>query len=365
MSEQKTETQIKKWSQQSIIERRYTMEDLVKRNMEVLQKALPKHITIDNLIGTFLTSVARNPRLLECTQTSILGSLWTAAKLGLSCDGLLGEGYLSPYKNNKKGTLECQFLPGYRGYIKLAYQSTFIKVFEARCVYENDFFDYEYGLNAKLIHRPTTSVKGKIIHVYAVVHFMNGGSTFTVMSKEEVDTIRLLSPNKDGNAWTNFYDEMAKKTICRNQVKTIPMATEQPLGLAAALDEKVEVLNESQNNELNLMDIDISGDFNEELKQSVESAETQDASNGNQKAKDAMESAKNALKNKQGNGNANGKKEISVVDELINNIKSLTSELSDAATAGDTKKVAELNKSIKKVKNEYKALTGKDYKNEF
>ncbi len=311
MSEQ-TNTQVKPWKEQSLIERRFTMEDVVKRNMEVLAKALPRHITVDNLIGTFLTSVAKNPDLLQCTQTSILGSLWTAAKLGLSPDGLLGEGYLIAFNNSKKiggkweKVMECQFLPGYRGYVKLAYQSDFIKTFEARCVYENDDFTYEYGLDAKLVHKPTTGVKGKLTHTYMVCHFKNGGNFFTVMTFDEIDTIRLCSKAPESPAWKKFYDEMAKKTVCRNGIKMIPLSTEN-LTTAASLDEKVEVLNQSQQNEQYLsQDIDVSGDFIDELNEitDAETSPVKEEKPAEKKSNAAMESAVNQVKKTNGkNGN--------------------------------------------------------------
>ena len=53
---------------------------------------------------------------------------------------------LIPYKN--KGALECQFQIGYKGLIDLAYRNGQMQTIQTHAVFENDYFDYEYGLEA-------------------------------------------------------------------------------------------------------------------------------------------------------------------------------------------------------------------------
>ena len=337
------ENQIKEWKDQTIKERRSTVEDLLKRNKDKLMLALPKHLTPEKLIGTVLTSIARNPKLLDCTQSSLLGSVWTAAQLGLNPNGLLGEGYLNPYKNKKASTIECQFIPGYRGYMKLAYQSGKVKTYQAECVYENDSFEYEKGLNAKLIHKPSKPPRGKLIAVYVIVHLINGGVLFDVMYQEEVEIIRLAAPGKDSPAWKNHYDEMAKKTVCRRIAKITPVSTE--IELAAGLDEKAEVLDESQRTDLALLDVDISPEINEEINNTITEdaeviSEEENKSNIDEtktKANAAIESAINQAKK---NGNGNNKN--SEYQRLLDGVSYYKAQVKEAKEKNNPKLAADM-----------------------
>jgi len=329
----------KAWKEQNLPERRLSIEDLLRKNKEKLHLALPKHLTPDKLIGTVLTSIARNPELLQCTQTSLLGAIWTAAQLGLNPNGLLGEGYLSPYRNNKKNVTECQFIPGYRGYIKLAYQSGQVKTFQAECVYTNDQFHYEKGLDPKLIHIPAKPPRGELIAVYVVVQLLNGGFLFDVMYKDEVDLIRLASPGKNLNAWTKHYDEMAKKTVCRRIAKITPVSTE--LELAAGLDEKAEVLDESQRTDLALTDVDLSPEINTEVQDTMqqdaenvqEEQNTEAVNESKQRSEDAMKSTLEQAKKTNGNGE---------LKKLTEAVKFFQNCVKEATAKGDTKRIAEM-----------------------
>ena len=67
-----------------------------------IMKALPKHLTADKLIRVAMTSIQRNPKLMDCTQQSLLGCIMTSAALGLEPDPFLGQAYFVPYWNTKK-----------------------------------------------------------------------------------------------------------------------------------------------------------------------------------------------------------------------------------------------------------------------
>jgi len=343
----------KAWKEQSLVERRSTIGSLLVENKDKLRLSLPAHLTPEKLIGTVLTSIARNPELLQCTQTSLLGAIWTAAQLGLNPNGLLGEGYLSPYRNNKKNITECQFILGYRGYIKLAYQSGQVKTFQAECVYTNDQFHYEKGLDPKLIHIPAKPPRGELIAVYVVVQLLNSGFLFDVMWKDEIDLIRLAAPGKNANAWTKHYDEMAKKTVCRRISKITPVSTE--LETASGLDEKAEVLDESQRTDLALTDVNLSPEIDSEIQDTmVEDAEivqeeqkTEAVNESKQRSEDAMKSTLEQAKKTNGNGE---------LKKLTEAVKFFQNCVKEATAKGDTKRIAEmqgkLDDAVKKA-NEY------------
>lgn len=198
-----------------------TVADLIEKLKPQMALALPKHINADRFYRVILTEFRKNPDLIKCTPVSLMGALLTSAQLGLE-PGLLGQAYLVPYK----GQMEFQI--GYRGMIDLARRSKNIKVIYAEGVYENDEFDYEYGLNFKLFHKPVLENKGNLIAVYGVSKFVDGGEYFKVMSKEDVDKIKKLSKTVKSpySPWNNFYDDMAKKTVIRQIFKYLPISVE-------------------------------------------------------------------------------------------------------------------------------------------
>ena len=140
--------------------------DMIKAMEPEIRKALPQVITPERFTRMALSALNTTPKLAECSQMSFLGALMNAAQLGLEPNTPLGQAYLIPYRN--KGKLECQFQIGYKGLIDLANRNDNFQTVQARCVYENDVFSYEYGLNPDLHHIPARENKGKLIFVYAV-----------------------------------------------------------------------------------------------------------------------------------------------------------------------------------------------------
>jgi len=195
-----------------------------------LARALPKHMDADRIARIATTVIKQTPALGRCTPVSLLGALMTASQLGLE-PGPLGEAYLVPY-----GTT-VTFIPGYRGLIKLAWQSGQVKNIAAHVVYENDDFDYGFGLEPTLEHKPSMRDRGAPIAVYAVVKFMNGGHAFDVMSVADVEAIRARSKAGKSGPWVTDWAEMAKKTVIKRVLKMVPLSSElHNLAQAANLD---------------------------------------------------------------------------------------------------------------------------------
>ena len=134
--------------------------DLIKAMEPEIKKALPEVITPERFTRMALSALNTTPRLRECTQISFLAALMNAAQLGLEPNTPLGQAYLIPYNN--KGAMECQFQIGYKGLIDLSYRNPQMQIISAQVVYENDEFEYELGLNPKLVHRPVLKDRGEV-----------------------------------------------------------------------------------------------------------------------------------------------------------------------------------------------------------
>lgn len=202
-----------------------------------ISRCLPKHLTPERITRIALTELRKVPKLQECDPLSFIAAIMQAAQLGLE-PGILGSCYLIPFYNNKLGKTECTFMPGYRGFLDLARRSGQIISLVARAVYSNDEFEYEYGLDEKLYHKPTMDNRGELIAVYAVALLKDGGRQFEVMSKSEIEDVRNTSKSKNNGPWLTHYEEMAKKTAVRRLFKWLPCSVE--IQKAVSLDEHQE-----------------------------------------------------------------------------------------------------------------------------
>lgn len=206
---------------------------LINRMKPEIARALPKHMDADRIARIAITVLKQTPKLAECTAESFLGALMTSSQLGLE-PGPLGESYLVPYGN------KVTFIPGYRGLVKLAYQSGQIQSISAHIVYERDAFDFEYGMNETLRHKPfMEGERGKPVAVYADARFKDGGYKFVVMSISAVDAIRQISRAKNSGPWVDHWAAMARKTAVRQLIRWLPLSATSALATAARLDESV------------------------------------------------------------------------------------------------------------------------------
>ncbi len=207
-----------------------------------IEAALPKHVTPERMMRIALTEARRNPKLLECDKASFLGAVIQASQLGLEPGGALGHCYLIPYGR------ECQFQLGYRGMLNLAMRSDRVSHVIAHAAFDGDEFEFEFGLNEKLVHRPTALIRSedKMTHVYAVVFLKNGGKLFDVMTRSEVESIRLASKMGNSGPWKTHYPEMARKTVIRRLFKYTPISIE--IEKAVGLDELADA-GENQGND--------------------------------------------------------------------------------------------------------------------
>jgi recombination protein RecT len=148
-----------------------------------------------------------------------------AANLGLSIHPNTAEAYLIPYK----ASIQMQL--SYKGMIKLISRSAKISHVEAYAVHNEDYFEYEYGLNPKLIHKPNmqliTSQTFKA--VYAICTFSNGNKRFIVLGKDKIEQLRLKNMMQKGDlkgAWLTDYPEMAKAKAIKQLAKELPLEIE-------------------------------------------------------------------------------------------------------------------------------------------
>jgi recombination protein RecT len=225
-----------------------SIQDLIKKSAKELGKALPEHMRPERLVRIALTCLRTNPELSKCTTESLLGSLFTAAQIGL--EPVAGRAYLLPFNNKRKignewrTVKEAQLVIGYRGLADLFYRHEKSLSLEWGVVQEGDEFDYQMGTSAHIKHKPALKGRGAPFAYYVIATLKNGGKLFHVMGKEEcLEHGKKHSKTYDrtnnefykSSPWATAFDAMALKTVLIQLAKLLPLSIE--LQKAISVDE--------------------------------------------------------------------------------------------------------------------------------
>lgn len=187
----------------------------------VLRDYCGKAMNPATLIRLACYEFAKQEYLQRASPMSIYAALITAAQLGLEPSGVRGEAYLVPFKG------ECTLIPGYRGLIKLALQSTMVKSIDAQLVYGADKFRVWLGTRSEIEHEPNFETGGEIIAAYAVAELATGGKVLEVMGRPELEHIKEFAASTRGGhagpAYKEWQDQMFRKAPIRRLCKRLPL----------------------------------------------------------------------------------------------------------------------------------------------
>ena len=164
----------------------------------------------------------------------IKAGLLRGAYLGL--DFMNGEAYLVPYGST------LNFMPSYKGMVKLCtkYATRPINTIYAKVVREGDEFVEEIvNGQPSITFRPKAFNNGKMVGVFAVCLYKDGGMVYEVMSAADVEMCRKSSKAQNSPAWQRFGTEMAKKTVLRRLAKSISIDMDDKL--ADAMNAGLEI----------------------------------------------------------------------------------------------------------------------------
>lgn len=188
-----------------------------------------------------LTSVGeRNPKLKQCSTSSILAAMVACVQLDLMPNTSQGLAYLIPYGK------DVQFQLGYKGLIELCYRSGEVLAISAELVFPEDEFDFSLGTDRAITHKPDMSRDRteleEATHVYATATLKNGAPVFDVMSISEIEKIRKNIKAKSTDApWVTWPEQMAKKTVIKRLTKYLPQSKDDKrLALAVQYDSWAE-----------------------------------------------------------------------------------------------------------------------------
>lgn len=188
-----------------------------------IAQVLPTHLKPERMARVAITALTRTPKLAECDQISFLKCMMDLSAWGLEPDGRVA--HLIPFWNSKRGCMECQVIIDYKGIVELARRTGEISVIHADVVCEEDEFDYDRG--QLITHRPNyKKPRGAMYATYALVRFKDGTEQCTVMTMDDVESIRKRSKSPDKGPWVTDYAAMAMKTVFKRLSKWISLSPE-------------------------------------------------------------------------------------------------------------------------------------------
>ena len=210
-----------------------TIMEAIDRQKPGFLDGVPKGFDGEKFARVCKTIVQESPALRQCSIRSLLGSMMVSAQLGMELD--LNEAHIIPYGN------KAQFQMGYRGLIKLAWNSGYIVSIDYDKICENDTYEYSKGDGGTLKHIPLLiGDRGKTIAYYAFALMKTGAKAVHLMTLQEVqDHGKRFSRayNAKTSPWKTDFDAMAYKTVLIQLAdKKLPKATESLLAKSVQRD---------------------------------------------------------------------------------------------------------------------------------
>ena len=99
-----------------------SIKELLEENRANIAQALPQGMDIQRYIRIISNAIIQSPKLQLCSARSVIMSIMEASQLGLELNSQLGHAYLIPWKG-KRGEYYASYLIGYKGILRLVYNS--------------------------------------------------------------------------------------------------------------------------------------------------------------------------------------------------------------------------------------------------
>ncbi len=167
---------------------------------------------------------------------SLADSVINVAAVGLSLNPATAYAFLIPRDGR------CCLDISYRGLIKIATDTGSIKWATADIVCTNDTFVYKGPTEKPDFTCTQPFDRGEVQGSYCVAKTVDGDYLTTIISIEELNKIRDLSPaysRSQSGPWVTFPDEMRKKVVIKRASKTWPKTS-----TTGRLETAIEVVNQ-------------------------------------------------------------------------------------------------------------------------
>ena len=216
-------------------------------------------------ISAIISAVSVNPTLSECEHSSILSAALLGESLKLSPSPQLGQYYLVPFNDKKRGNKVAQFQLGYKGYIQLAIRSGYYKKLNVIAIKEDELVKFDpldEEISVNLLENEVEREERPTIGYYAMFEYHNGFKKAIYWSREKMiahadkystafsaekyhDLLEGKIPQSDlwkySSFWYKDFDSMAFKTMLRQLISKWGIMS---IELQTAMEKDMAAINE-------------------------------------------------------------------------------------------------------------------------
>lgn len=193
---------------------------------KMINNTLKDPARVRRFVSSITSAVATNHMLQECDPATILSGALLGESLNLSPSPQLGQYYLVPFNNTKKGCKDAQFQLGYKGYVQLALRSGYYKRLNVMAVKQGELKSWNpltEEITLDLMEDEIARENAPSIGYVASFEYLNGFSKTIYWSREKMEAHALRYSNgyaakKGYTFWEKDFDAMAFKTMLRQLI---------------------------------------------------------------------------------------------------------------------------------------------------
>lgn len=192
--------------------------------------------------ASIVSAVSVNQALQNCDRNTVISGALLGESLNLSPSPQLGQYYLVPFNNKKKGIQDAQFVLGYKGYVQLALRSGQYKSINVEIVKQGEYKGRDPMTGDprfQFLEDDDEWERLPVIGYMASFEYLNGFRKVLYWSKEKMMNHadrysaafsrkayeNLIAGNipqgemwKYSSFWYKDFDSMAKKTMLRQLI---------------------------------------------------------------------------------------------------------------------------------------------------
>ncbi len=203
-------------------------------------------------VTSIISAVSTNPQLAECENSSIVSAALLGQALNLSPSPQLGQYYMVPFNDSKRGCKVAQFQIGYKGYIQLAIRSGQYKKLNVLAIKEGELKKYDplnEEIEVELMDNEEEREKAETIGYYAMFEYLNGFRKTLYWSKQKMEAHAIkysmgYRAKKGYTFWEKDFDGMAYKTMLRQLISKWGIMSVD-LTMQKALESDMAVINDN------------------------------------------------------------------------------------------------------------------------
>lgn len=238
---------------------------------KLIANALHDQARCARFTASIVSAVSVNQALQNCDRNTVISGALLGESLNLSPSPQLGQYYLVPFNNKKKGIQDAQFVLGYKGYVQLALRSGQYKSINVEIVKQGEYKGRDPMTGDprfQFLEDDDEWESLPVIGYMASFEYLNGFRKVLYWSKEKMMNHadlysaafsrkayeNLISGNipqgemwKYSSFWYKDFDSMAKKTMLRQLISKWGIMS---VDMQVAYESDSRVIDETESGQL-------------------------------------------------------------------------------------------------------------------